>query len=328
MLLEKGPEALSDAALLAILLRTGRQGQNAIALAREMIGEFDGLNGLRAATQEDLLCVKGIGKEKLDPITNALQKIANRGIIGDNGLNKGLAMPIQNQKKANKLPTTILNYFAAFTETKFNFRTLINYRWTNNELTHDLAIFQNFQDSLLQKIKTGDNTPLTVKNNEHILSLSGDEVLLEINEAISDRFGLDYLKTCVNQEFTKRAERNTALVATEKGLQPAKDADLSKEDVKQHNEQAFHDGCRKYNLAFRKKIELILIELQEKKISRLKQDIGVDHVPSSTFNSANYLKKHFDALQALAQDNRTEEEYLTCDLNRKARKKWMCWIGI
>ncbi len=35
MLLEKGPEALSDAALLAILLRIGRQGQNAIELARE-----------------------------------------------------------------------------------------------------------------------------------------------------------------------------------------------------------------------------------------------------------------------------------------------------
>jgi len=40
MLLEKGPEALSDAALLAILLRTGRQGKNAIALAREMVNKF------------------------------------------------------------------------------------------------------------------------------------------------------------------------------------------------------------------------------------------------------------------------------------------------
>ena len=64
MLLDKGPEVLSDAALLGILLRTGRQGQNAIAHAREMIGEFDALNGVMAATQEDLLCVKGIGKEK------------------------------------------------------------------------------------------------------------------------------------------------------------------------------------------------------------------------------------------------------------------------
>jgi DNA repair protein RadC len=40
MLLEKGPEALSDAALLAILLRTGRQGRNAIALVRNMINKF------------------------------------------------------------------------------------------------------------------------------------------------------------------------------------------------------------------------------------------------------------------------------------------------
>jgi len=50
MLLEKGPEALSDAALLAILLRTGRQGQNAIALDREMINKFGRLLGLIAST--------------------------------------------------------------------------------------------------------------------------------------------------------------------------------------------------------------------------------------------------------------------------------------
>ncbi|MBW1821387.1 MAG: hypothetical protein JRI92_06420, partial [Deltaproteobacteria bacterium] len=218
-------------------------------------------------------------------------------------------MPPGNRTRANRLSTSILNYFAAFTETKFNFRTLINYRWTNNELTLDLAIFQDFQNIILQRIKSGDNTPLTVKINEHILSLSGDEVFLEINDAISDRFSLDYLKSCVKQEFTKRAERITTLVSTEKGLQPAKDADLSKEEVKKHNEQAFLDGCRKYNLALRKQIELALLELQEKKIARLKEELGIDHVPSSTFNSANYLKKHFDALQAIARDSRTEEEY-------------------
>ena len=55
MFLEKGPEALSDAVLLAILLRTGRQGKNAIALAKEMINTFGGLNGLMMATSEDLL---------------------------------------------------------------------------------------------------------------------------------------------------------------------------------------------------------------------------------------------------------------------------------
>lgn len=73
MLLEKGPEALSDAALLAILLRTGRQGQNAIALAREMINKFGGLHGLMSTTPEDLLEIKGIGKAKLAQILAAME---------------------------------------------------------------------------------------------------------------------------------------------------------------------------------------------------------------------------------------------------------------
>ena len=78
MLLEKGPEALSDAALLAILLRTGRQGKNAIALAREMISKFGGLNGLMMATQDDLLSVKGIGKAKMAQILAAMEIVKRR----------------------------------------------------------------------------------------------------------------------------------------------------------------------------------------------------------------------------------------------------------
>ena len=73
MLLEKGPEALSDAALLAILLRIGMKGKNAIALAREIIGRFGGLNGLMVTTQEDLLSVKGIGKAKVAQILAAME---------------------------------------------------------------------------------------------------------------------------------------------------------------------------------------------------------------------------------------------------------------
>ena len=41
MLLKKGPDALSDAAILAILLRTGRQGQDTVKFAREMLKSFD-----------------------------------------------------------------------------------------------------------------------------------------------------------------------------------------------------------------------------------------------------------------------------------------------
>lgn len=75
MLLEKGPEALSDAALLAILLRTGRQGQDAVGLAREMLKTFGGFRGLMSATQTELLRVKGVGKAKLAQILAAMEII-------------------------------------------------------------------------------------------------------------------------------------------------------------------------------------------------------------------------------------------------------------
>jgi DNA repair protein RadC len=73
MLLEKGPEALSDAALLAILLRIGRQGTDAVSLAREMLTEFGGFRGLMSATHEDLKKIKGIGKAKMAQILAAME---------------------------------------------------------------------------------------------------------------------------------------------------------------------------------------------------------------------------------------------------------------
>ncbi len=73
MLLEKGPEALSDAALLAILLRTGRQGKDAVALAREMLSELGGFQGLLSASYGDLLKIKGVGKAKIAQILAAME---------------------------------------------------------------------------------------------------------------------------------------------------------------------------------------------------------------------------------------------------------------
>ena len=215
----------------------------------------------------------------------------------------------QNSQKSIKLPLSILNYFASFTETKFNFRTLINYKWTNNELTLDLALFQNFQDSLLDKIKAGDNSQLTVQRNEHTIILPGSEIKQEIDRILSDEFNLTYLRSCINQEKGKISKKESGFVATEEGLKPISPDDLSPSDAQKQSELAYLDGHRKYNLALRKQIEISLAELQGKRIQKLKDDLKVDNIPSSTFNSANYLKKHFDKLQILARDNKTEEEF-------------------
>ena len=48
-LLTKGAQALSEAELLAIFLRTGAKGLSALDLARQMLKEFGGLRALLAA---------------------------------------------------------------------------------------------------------------------------------------------------------------------------------------------------------------------------------------------------------------------------------------
>lgn len=48
-LLRQGPQSLSDAELLAIFLRTGTQGLNAVDLARHLLGEFGSLRSLLEA---------------------------------------------------------------------------------------------------------------------------------------------------------------------------------------------------------------------------------------------------------------------------------------
>lgn len=63
-LLERGPDALSDSELVAILLRTGLPGQDAIALAHQLITQFRGLYGLLSAPHQALGKTLGLGPAK------------------------------------------------------------------------------------------------------------------------------------------------------------------------------------------------------------------------------------------------------------------------
>ncbi len=63
-LVEKGPDALSYAELVAILLRTGLKGKNAVDIGRELLARHGSLHALARASLEDLQQVKGIGRDK------------------------------------------------------------------------------------------------------------------------------------------------------------------------------------------------------------------------------------------------------------------------
>ncbi len=63
-MLQRGPQALSDAELLAIFLRTGVKGLSAVDLARKLLKEFGGLKALLAADQKRFCGCHGLGGAK------------------------------------------------------------------------------------------------------------------------------------------------------------------------------------------------------------------------------------------------------------------------
>jgi DNA repair protein RadC len=77
-LLANGAAALSDAELLAVLLRTGVAGKSAVQLARELLGRFGGVGGLLGAGKA-LLEVKGLGEAKSAQLSAAVE-LARRSL--------------------------------------------------------------------------------------------------------------------------------------------------------------------------------------------------------------------------------------------------------
>ncbi len=60
-LLSQGPQALTEAELLAILLRTGSRGRSALDVARDLLVQFGSLRSLLTADKEQLCAAPGLG---------------------------------------------------------------------------------------------------------------------------------------------------------------------------------------------------------------------------------------------------------------------------
>jgi DNA repair protein RadC len=72
-LLRNGPVALSDAQLLAILLRAGRKGVSAVEVAMDLLQQLDGLQGLSNRSVEELCRISGVGPAKAAQLKAAIE---------------------------------------------------------------------------------------------------------------------------------------------------------------------------------------------------------------------------------------------------------------
>ena len=73
-LLGRGAAALTDPELIAILLRTGLPGANAVEVARQLLERYGSLSGLSRCTVKEIALIRGIGAAK------AIQLVAAFGL--------------------------------------------------------------------------------------------------------------------------------------------------------------------------------------------------------------------------------------------------------
>jgi len=68
-----GPQALTNAELIAILLRVGIEGENAVQVSQRLLLKFGGIRGLHRASFPEVEQQRGVGKAKVAAIKAAIE---------------------------------------------------------------------------------------------------------------------------------------------------------------------------------------------------------------------------------------------------------------
>ena len=103
-LLQKGAGALSNSELLAILLRTGVEGNSAIDLARQIMNKFKTFRNMSHTDQRDWNEFKGLGPAKMAQIQAALE-------IGRRFRDVEVLQPKQKIASSHDVVAEIVPYF-------------------------------------------------------------------------------------------------------------------------------------------------------------------------------------------------------------------------
>jgi hypothetical protein len=182
----------------------------------------------------------------------------------------------------------ILNYYAAFTETRFSSRSTLKYQWTNDiSLTLDVSFFPEFRRLWLDKISAADTKHVDIRPRQYSIPLSV-QVFRELLESeLHGGHDLNALKSCICHEIER---------------EPKPEPPLEEREI-------FLEGTRQYNLSLRKAIEGIVKGLQKESLERLQAEYLIRQFPPLSLNLRNLTQEIFRTLQGIAQAARDEDDY-------------------
>ncbi len=147
-----GASALSHAELLAILLRVGTKGENAVRLAERLLAQWGGLAGLHRMSHSDLCQVKGIGQAKAAQLMAAIE------------LGRRIAVSSSDERPAISSPAdaaNLLMYQMSALEQEYLYVILLDTR--NRVLGKPLEVYHGSLNTSL--IRTGEIFREAVKAN-------------------------------------------------------------------------------------------------------------------------------------------------------------------
>jgi DNA repair protein RadC len=91
-LIRDGAPALSDAELLAVFLRVGVRGKDAVQLGQDMVHHFGSLQGLFGASLAEFCAINGLGPAKFAQL-QAVMELARRAILEEMKSGQTLGSP-------------------------------------------------------------------------------------------------------------------------------------------------------------------------------------------------------------------------------------------
>lgn len=141
-LLSRGPQALTDAELVAILVRVGFQGTNAVELGRQLLKRFGSLRAMAEAPLAALLDVKGLKGAKAAQLAAAME-IARR-----------VSLPDGRERILLKSTTQAAAYLGERLRGLADEHFRVLYLNRNSRLLEDAPIAQGVPDSVRPPLRT------------------------------------------------------------------------------------------------------------------------------------------------------------------------------
>ncbi len=139
-LLKHGAEYLSDAELLAIILRTGDRDKSVLSLAQQILNShpvYKGLNGLNYRHINDLMSISGVGKVKACQIM-ALNEISHR-----------MSTERHEEKLTLSSSESVAEYFMEKTRYLTKERVYVLFESSSSECIHEVLLSEGSLDRAL-----------------------------------------------------------------------------------------------------------------------------------------------------------------------------------